>query len=187
MKLWEDMEIVDALNKVLLSYEYLEYDEKSSKGINGLCVRVKETHLNTERHISVVNNICRDLKEATGRSFFIAGVVNAKNWQTDWTFFNLREESQDKQPHENVKITYPHDRADTIVVEYYADEHCHFNRNDPNLLHYVDENDKINIKTIGIDRKTDKTIFQVVYNKIEDVFTTIVAKSVVELISKFCQ
>ena len=45
MKLWEDMEIVDALNKVLLSYEYLEYDEKSSKGINGLCVRVKETHL----------------------------------------------------------------------------------------------------------------------------------------------
>ena len=60
---------VSALNLILESYDYLEYDEKASKGIVKLRVKVKETCLEAERDIAVMFHIENELELATGRFY----------------------------------------------------------------------------------------------------------------------
>ena len=95
MKLWKDESIVSALKCILERYDYLEYDESGSEisGSDVLKVRVKESHISTERDISVAGRICRALKKKTGKSFFAPSVVTngSQYWVTDWIWFNIRE------------------------------------------------------------------------------------------------
>lgn len=85
----EALDIVDALKQILEDYDYLEYDEATSKRINAL--RVKVTRLNADRDFSVTGHICRALEQVTGKRFFVPGVVNSQNRETEWTFFTLHE------------------------------------------------------------------------------------------------
>ena len=92
MQLWEDdQEIVEALKHILEDYDYLEYDEEASRRSYGL--RVKVTRLDADRDFSVTGHICRALGQATGRRFFVPGVVTheSQNWETAWRFFTIRE------------------------------------------------------------------------------------------------
>ena len=91
VRLWEDQEIVDPLKRILENYDYLEYDEASSKRTNGL--RVKVTCLDADRDFSVTRHICRALEQATGRPFFVPGAVThgSQNWEKEWTFFTVHE------------------------------------------------------------------------------------------------
>ena len=154
MLLSENREVVDALNRILESYDYLEYDEQSSKRLNGL--RVKVTNLDADRNISVAGHICNALHEKTKRRFFVPGVVTqgAQNWATEWAWFDVQEQ----QYHKNVKITYPSDRSEPIEVECYAGEYMSLFVGDPQILQYADENGKIEIKFRVIERKTGKII-----------------------------
>ena len=64
MQLWEDQKVVQALEHILKGYDYLEYDKEASKRLNALKVKVKGTHLNAKRDISVAGNICSALPDA---------------------------------------------------------------------------------------------------------------------------
>ena len=64
----------------------------------------------------------------------------------------------DQQFHKNVKITYPSDRTEPVVVECYIGEYMQVNVNDPHILRYADENGEIKIKFHVVDRKTGSTI-----------------------------
>ncbi|RKU38427.1 hypothetical protein C6496_06345 [Candidatus Poribacteria bacterium] len=70
----------------------------------------------------------------------------------------------DQQFHKNVKITYPNDRNEPIVVECYVNEYMQVNVNDPNLLHYADESGQIQIEFRVVNRETDSVIRSEVKN-----------------------
>ncbi len=70
----------------------------------------------------------------------------------------------DQQFHKNVKITYPNDRKDPIVVECYVNEYMQVNVNDPNILRYADENGKIKFEFRVVNRETDVIIRREVKN-----------------------
>ena len=94
MQLWEDKEIVNALNQILKDYDYLEYDEAFSKHGNALEVNV--TCFDIERDFSVGNKIgdeiCRRLGKATGRCFEATFV--GKEFVL-WTGFFIYEYKED--------------------------------------------------------------------------------------------
>ena len=87
---------VSALNRILESYDYLEYDEKASKGIVKLRVKVKETCLEAEHDSKVMHHIENELELATGR--FYAAILNPVSCSPSqeirdkkWTYFTLHE------------------------------------------------------------------------------------------------
>ena len=87
---------VSALNRILESYDYLEYDEKASKGIVKLRVKVKETCLEAEHDSKVMHHIENELELATGR--FYAAILNPVSGSPSqeildkkWTYFTLHE------------------------------------------------------------------------------------------------
>lgn len=86
-----ESDVVGALQQILEDYDYLEYDEAASKHSKGL--RVIVTDLKADRDFSVTNRICRALEQATGRRFFVPGVVTqgSQNWETEWTFFTVHK------------------------------------------------------------------------------------------------
>ena len=96
---WSWMVIQDpisALNRILESYDYLEYDEKTSKGIVKLRVKVKETCLEAEHDSKVMHHIENELELATGR--FYAAILNPVSGSPSqeirdkkWTYFTLHE------------------------------------------------------------------------------------------------
>ena len=51
----------------------------------------------------------------------------------------------EQQFHTNVRITYPSDRTEPVVVECYVGEFMQVNLNDPNILRYADKNGKFDI------------------------------------------
>ena len=74
MQLWQNQHIVDALNQILTDYDYLEYDEDTSKqDINGIQdngLHVKVIHQNANSDSSDACDICERLGQMTGRLFY---------------------------------------------------------------------------------------------------------------------
>lgn len=177
MQLWENQTIVHALKHALENYEYLEYDEAGSKHINALKVRVKAEHLNTDRDFSVAGKISRALEKETGRRFFVPSVVThgSQNWAKGWTYFNVREQ----QLHKNVKITYPNDRTDPLIVECYVGEYMNLFVGDPQITQYADENGEIKVEFRVVDRKTGDTRC----SKATNVALDLLAKTAAEVIA----
>ena len=68
MKLSENPTIVQTLKRILKDYNYLEYDEKRSKG-DVLSVQV--TAPDTERDFEICENVRNKLEKSTNLSFFI--------------------------------------------------------------------------------------------------------------------
>ena len=64
----------------------------------------------------------------------------------------------EQQFHKNVKITYPSDRNEPVVVECYANEYMQVNVNDPNILRYANENGQIKMEFRVLNRETDSII-----------------------------
>ena len=96
---WSVMVIQDpisALNRILESYEYLEYDESNSDGIVKLRVKVKDDCLDVERDIQVMFHIKNELELATDR-FYVStldpgsGSPSLEEKFTKWRYFTLRE------------------------------------------------------------------------------------------------
>ena len=87
---------VSALNRILESYDYLEYDEKASKGIVKLRVKVKETCLEAEHDSKVMHHIENELELATGRFYIpilnpVSGSPSQGSRDKKWTYFTLHE------------------------------------------------------------------------------------------------
>ena len=70
----------------------------------------------------------------------------------------------EQQFHKNVKITYPNDTAEPVIVECYVNEYMQVNVNDPNILRYADENGEIKIEFRVVNRETDSIIRREVKN-----------------------
>ena len=70
----------------------------------------------------------------------------------------------EQQFHKDVKITYPNDRNEPIVVECYVNEYMQVNVNAPNILRYADENGQIQIEFRVVNRETDSVIRSEVKN-----------------------
>ena len=181
MQLWENQTIVHALKHALKNYDYLEYDEAGSKHINALKVRVKPDHLSAKRDFSVAGNICKTLEKETGRRFFVPGVVTngEPDWDTKWTWFNVRE-----QPfHKNVKITYPNDKTDPVIVECYVGEYMNLFVGDPQITQYADANGEIKVEFHVVDRKTGTTK----WSEAKNIPLDLLAKTAAEVIAKSAQ
>ena len=181
MQLWEDQRIVHALKHALKSYDYLEYDEAGSKHINALKVRVKPDHLSAKRDISVAGGICRVLEKETGRRFFVPSVVmpGSQNWAKGWTYFNVRE----LPFHKNVKITYPSDRTEPVIVECYVGEYMNLFVGDPQITQYADKNGEIKVEFRVVDRKTGDTK----WSEAKNIALDLLAKTAAEVIAKSAQ
>ena len=93
---WAGMEVQDpisALNLILESYDYLEYDENASEGIAELCVKVKDACLEAERDSEVMHQIKNELESATGRFYVrIHPVLRSPSdevWDRKWKYFHF--------------------------------------------------------------------------------------------------
>ena len=178
MQLWEDQKVVNALKQVLTNYGYLEYDEEVSKCTGGLNIIV--TNLDAERDISVALKICKTLEQITGKHFSMPSfnIHGRQDLNTKWTSFILHEQHY----HENVKITYPKDNTEPLVIECYVDEFMRVDLNSPHILRYANENGEINTKFRVIDRKTGRAVK--IWNEVKNVSTDIIAKAMAELADK---
>lgn len=102
---WAGMEIQDpisALNLILESYDYLEYDEGNSEGIVKLRVKVRDACLEAERDSEVMYHIKNELELATGRFYVptlnpVSGSPSEEIRDTKWTFFTLREKPRPRR------------------------------------------------------------------------------------------
>lgn len=88
-----NQEVIEALKRILNQekYFYLEYKEPISSQEDFL--RVKVVDLEVDRHIAIAQDICMDLKESTGISFFVGRVTSHAdpNSLTNWTQFNIKK------------------------------------------------------------------------------------------------
>ena len=85
-----------ALNFILASYDYLEYDEINSEGIVKLRVKVKDTFLQAERDSEVMHRIKNELESATGRFYVpilnpVSGLPSEEIREKKWRYFTLYE------------------------------------------------------------------------------------------------
>ncbi len=91
MKLSENTKIVQALKQILKDYDYLEYDEKRSKGDVHY---VKVTDPNTDRDFEICGKIRDQLEKSTNLSFYVPGpgsvYSDGKDWAKVWNHFTLR-------------------------------------------------------------------------------------------------
>ena len=93
---------ISALNLILESYDYLEYDEKTSEGIVKLRVKVKETCLEAERDSAVMHHIKNELERATGRFYVpilnpVSGSPSEEIRDTRWRYFTLHEKPRPRR------------------------------------------------------------------------------------------
>ena len=100
---WEiNWEPVSELNRILESYDYLEYDESNSDGIVKLRVKVKDDYLEVDRDIHVMNHIKNELELATDR-FYVpilnpgSGSPTQEERDKKWTFFTLHEKERPRR------------------------------------------------------------------------------------------
>lgn len=87
---------ISALDRILESYDYLEYDEGASDGIAKLRVKVKETCLESERDSEVMFQIKNELERATERFYVpilnpVSGSPSEEIRDTRWRYFTLHE------------------------------------------------------------------------------------------------
>ena len=102
---WAWMEIQDpiqALNRILESYDYLEYDESNSEGIVKLRVNVKDAYLEVERDSAVMHHIKDELGLATGRFYVpilnpVSGSPSEEIRDTRWRYFTLHEKDRPRR------------------------------------------------------------------------------------------
>lgn len=178
MQLWEDQKVVNALKLVLTNYGYLEYDEEVSKRTGGLNIIV--TNLDAERDISVAVSIYKTLEQITGKHFSMPAfnIHGRQDLNTKWASFTLYEQHY----HENVKITYPKDNTEPLVIECYVGEFMSVDFKSPHILRYANEKGEIKIEFRVIDRKTGRA--DKIWNEVKNVSTDIVAKAMAELADK---
>ena len=87
---------IEALNLILASYDYLEYDEINSEGIVKLRVKVKEACLEADRDSAVMHRIKNELESATGRFYVpilnpVSGSPPQEIRDQRWRYFTLHE------------------------------------------------------------------------------------------------
>ena len=92
---------INALNRILENYDYLEYDESNSEGIVKLRVKVKETCLEAERDSEVMHQIKNELESATGRFYVpihpVLRSLSDEVWGRKWKYFTLHEVDQPRR------------------------------------------------------------------------------------------
>ena len=93
---------ISALNRILESYDYLEYDERSSEGIVKLSVKVKETCLEARRDSAVMHHIKNELEGATGRYYVpilnpVSGSPSQEIRERKWRYFTLHEKDRPRR------------------------------------------------------------------------------------------
>ncbi len=76
MKLWQDKEVVNALRRILESYNCLVYDEAGSQRF-GCLLRVRVIKPSSENISSIIETIRQKLKKETGRSFTMIGEASS--------------------------------------------------------------------------------------------------------------
>ena len=76
MKLWQNNEIVNALKRILESYNCLQYDEAGSQRF-GCRLRLRIINPNSKNISSVIQTIRQKLNEETGRSFNMIGKASS--------------------------------------------------------------------------------------------------------------
>ena len=91
---------VTALKRILEDYDYLEYDERASEGIEKL--RVKVTCLEAERDSAVMSHIKNKLERATGRFYVpilnpVSGSPSDEIRDKKWTYFTLHEKNRPRR------------------------------------------------------------------------------------------
>ena len=89
MKLSENTKIKDTLKQILKEYNYLEYDEKRSKGD---VLYVKVTDPNTKRDFEICGKIRNQLEKITNLSFFVPDRIYSERSENEKakTYFTLR-------------------------------------------------------------------------------------------------
>ncbi len=93
---------ISALNRILESYDYLEYDESNSEGIVKLRVKVKDDCLEVDRDIHVMHHIKNELELATDR-FYVpilnpgSGTPSLEEKSKKWRYFTLHEKEPPRQ------------------------------------------------------------------------------------------
>ena len=93
---------ISALNLILESYDYLEYDESNSESIAKLRVKVKETCLEAERDSAVMHRIKNELELATGRFYVtilnpVSGSPSEEIRDARWRYFTLHEKPRPRR------------------------------------------------------------------------------------------
>lgn len=93
---------ISALNLILESYDYLEYDESNSESIVKLRVKVRETCLEAERDSEVMFRIKNELERATGRFYVpilnpVSGSPSEEVRDTRWRYFTLHERERPRR------------------------------------------------------------------------------------------
>ena len=113
-----------------------------------------------------------------GRRFFVPSVVTtgSQNWNTEWTYFKVREQ----QLHKNVKITYPNDRTEPLIVECYVGEYMNLFVGDPQITQYADENGEIKVEFRVAERKTGETIL----SESKNITLDLLPKAAAEIMAK---
>ena len=178
MQLWEDRKVVNALKQVLTSYEKLEYDETVSKRIGGLNIKV--THFDADRDNSVALNICKTLGQITGKHFSMPSfnIHGHQDLNKKWTSVTLHEQHF----HENVKITYPKDNTEPLVIECYVGEIMQVDFRSPHILRYANEKGEIKTEFRVVDRKTGRAVK--IWNEVKNIGTDIIAKTTADILDK---
>ena len=98
----ETQDPVSVLNRILESYDYLEYDESNSEGIVKLRVKVKDACLEAERDSEVMHHIRNELELATGRFYVpilnpVSGSPSEEARDTRWRYFTLHEKDRPRR------------------------------------------------------------------------------------------
>lgn len=92
MELSENRQVVEVLKRILLDYDYLEYDENESTGRDELCIKVID--LDAKRDSRVPAVICLKLEGATNRQF---SVVNfGYDFDDPWEEFVIALKKKDE-------------------------------------------------------------------------------------------
>ena len=95
-----------------------------------------------------------------------------------WTSVTLHEQHF----HENVKITYPKDNTEPLVIECYVGEFMQVDFKSPHILRYANEKGEIKTEFRVIDRKTGRAVK--IWNEVKNIGTDIIAKTTADLLDK---
>ena len=136
MKLSENHEIVQKLEKILMEYPNLEYDiDSSSRMDNMLMVK---TIPDAQCDIITAGNIAKILSESTGDQFKVQPRSGShRSSLDDLSRFGLFLLT----PNKNVRITYPDSKNDKIEVDIIDGLEMSLNLNDPQLWQFATGNE----------------------------------------------
>ena len=90
---------------------------------------------------------------------------------------------REQQLHKNVKITYPSNKTDAVIVECYVGEYMNLFVGDPQITQYADANGEIKVEFRVVDRKTG----DMRCSKATNVALDLLAKTAAEVIVESAQ